>query len=158
MKNVSYRIRKLRQEEIHILDDFLYEAIFIPEGTKAPPKEIIKEPELQVYVADFGEKKDDICYVAEISGKIAGAVWCRIMDDYGHVDEDTPSLAISVLEECRQGGTVLMQQMLTALKQQGYPQVSLSVQKENYAARMYEKLGFEIVEDKEEEYIMVHRL
>ena len=48
MKNVSYRIRKLRQEEIHILDDFLYEAIFIPEGTKAPPKEIIKEPELQV--------------------------------------------------------------------------------------------------------------
>lgn len=82
------------------------------------------------------------------------------MDDYGHVDEDTPSLAISVLEEFRQCGigTVLMQQMLTALKQQGYPQVSLSVQKENYAARMYEKLGFEIVEDKEEEYIMVHRL
>ena len=145
MKNVSYRIRKLRQEEIHILDDFLYEAIFIPEGTKAPPKEIIKEP---------------ICYVAEISGKIAGAVWCRIMDDYGHVDEDTPSLAISVLEEFRQCGigTALMQQMLTALKQQGYPQVSLSVQKANYAARMYEKLGFEIVEDKEEEYIMVHRL
>ena len=154
MKNVSYRIRKLRQEEIHILDDFLYEAIFIPEGTKAPPKEIIKEPELQVYVADF------ICYVAEISGKIAGAIWCRIMDDYGHVDEDTPSLAISVLEEFRQCGigTALMQQMLTALKQQGYPQVSLSVQKANYAARMYEKLGFEIVEDKEEEYIMVHRL
>lgn len=119
MKNVSYRIRKLRQEEIHILDDFLYEAIFIPEGTKAPPKEIIKKPELQVYVADFGEKKDDICYVAEISGKIAGAVWCRIMDDYGHVDEDTPSLAISVLEEFRQCGigTALMQQMLTALKQ-----------------------------------------
>ena len=48
MKNVSYRIRKLRQEEIHILDEFLYEAIFIPEGTKAPPKEIIKEPELQI--------------------------------------------------------------------------------------------------------------
>ena len=156
MKNVSYRIRKLRQEEIHILDDFLYEAIFIPEGTKAPPKEIIKEPELQVYVADFWEKKDDICYVAEISGKIAGAVWCRIMDDYGHVDEDTPSLAISVLEEFRQCGigTALMQQMLTALKQQGYPQVSLSVQKANYAARMYEKLGFEIVEDKEEEQIV----
>ena len=155
MKNVSYRIRKLRQEEIHILDEFLYEAIFIPEGTKAPPKEIIKEPELQVYVADFGEKKDDICYVAEISGKIAGAIWCRIMDDYGHVNEDTPSLAISVLEEFRRCGigTALMQQMLTALKQQGYPQVSLSVQKANYAARMYEKLGFEIVEDKEEEYI-----
>ena len=147
MKYVSYRIRKLHQEEIKILDDFLYEAIFIPEGTKAPPKEIIKEPELQVYVA-------------ETSGKIAGAVWCRIMDDYGHVDNDTPSLAISVLEEFRHCGigTALMQHMLTALKQQGYPQVSLSVQKANYAARMYKQLGFETVEDKEEEYIMVRRL
>ena len=156
MKYVSYRIRKLRQEEIKIL----YEAIFIPEGTKAPPKEIIKEPELQVYVADFGKKKDDSCYVAETSGKIAGVVWCRIMDDYGHVDNDTPSLAISLLEEFRHCGigTALMQHMLTALKQQGYPQVSLSVQKANYAARMYKKLGFETVEDKEEEYIMVRRL
>ena len=88
MKNVSYRIRKLRQKEIHILDDFLYEAIFIPEGTKAPPKEIIKEPELQVYVADFGEKKDDICYVAEISGKIAGAVWCRILRSSDNVESE----------------------------------------------------------------------
>ncbi len=160
MKNVSYKIRKLYQEEVNILDDFLYEAIFIPEGTKAPPKEIIKEPELQVYVADFGKKKDDICYVVETSGEIAGAVWCRIMDDYGHVDNDTPSLAISVLEKFRHCGigTALMQHMLTALKQQGYPQVSLSVQKANYAARMYEKLGFETVEDKEEEYIMVRRL
>ena len=56
MKYVSYRIRKLRQEEIKILDDFLYEAIFIPEGTKAPPKEIIKEPELQV-CCGFWEKE-----------------------------------------------------------------------------------------------------
>lgn len=113
-----------------------------------------------MYVADFGKKKDDSCYVAETSGKIAGVVWCRIMDDYGHVDNDTPSLAISLLEEFRHCGigTALMQHMLTALKQQGYPQVSLSVQKANYAARMYKKLGFETVEDKEEEYIMVRRL
>ena len=103
----------------------------------------------------------------EVEVPVVNGEYCKtalighaIMDDYGHVDEDTPSLAISVLEEFRQCGigTALMQQMLTALKQQGYPQVSLSVQKANYAARMYEKLGFEIVEDKEEEYIMVHRL
>lgn len=160
MKNVSYRIRKLRQEEIHILDDFLYEAIFIPEGTKAPPKEIIKEPELQVYVADFGEKKDDICYVAEISGKIAGAVWCRIMDDYGHVDDETPSCAVSLYKEYRgQGiGSQLMMKMLDLLRQQGYKKVSLSVQKINYAVKMYEKAGFKTVDENEEEYIMVAEL
>ena len=51
-----------------------------------------------------------------------------------------------------------MVKMLELLKWQGYERASLAVQKANYAARMYEKLGFEIVEDKEEEYIMVHRL
>ena len=32
-------------------------AIFIPEGVEAPDRSIIKEPELQVYVANFGDKK-----------------------------------------------------------------------------------------------------
>ena len=47
---MNYIIRKLRQEEVKILDKFLYEAIFIPEGVEAPPMEIINQPELQVYI------------------------------------------------------------------------------------------------------------
>lgn len=80
---MNYLIRKLKQSEAEILDIFLYEAIFIPEGVEAPPRDIIKRPELQVYVADFGTKKGDICYVAEIDSKIVGAVWVRIMDALG---------------------------------------------------------------------------
>ena len=38
---MEYLIRELRQGEAAILDTFLYEAIFVPEGIKAPPKEII---------------------------------------------------------------------------------------------------------------------
>ena len=53
---MDYQIREIRQEEYAILDEFLYEAIFIPEGVEAPPKSIIKQPELQVYVSDFGKK------------------------------------------------------------------------------------------------------
>ncbi len=45
---MDYQIREIRQEEYAILDEFLYEAIFIPEGVEAPPKSIIKQPELQV--------------------------------------------------------------------------------------------------------------
>ena len=44
------------------------------------------------------------------------------------------------------------------LKEQGYEQASLAVQKENYAVRMYQKLGFEIVDENTEEYIMICRL
>ena len=52
----------------------------------------------------------------------------------------------------------LMKQMLMKLKMQGYRQASLAVQKMNYAVRMYRKVGFEIVDENDEEYIMICRL
>ena len=157
---MNYKIRELKQDEVNILNTFLYEAIFIPDGVDAPPYEVINKPELQVYVADFGKQKGDICYVAESDEKIVGAVWVRIMDDYGHVDDVTPSLAISLLKEYRNYGigTKLMKRMLLELKNQGYEQTSLSVQKENYAVRMYNKVGFNIDDEDDEEYIMVCKL
>ncbi len=156
---MHYQIRKIRENEYPILSDFLYEAIFIPEGMDKPPKSIIEQPELQVYIEDFG-KKDDWCLVAEIKEKIVGAVWVRIMDDYGHIDDETPSFAISLYEEYRNLGigTALMEAMLQFLREKGYKQTSLSVQKVNYAVCMYQKAGFEIIDENEEEYIMVCRL
>lgn len=153
---MDYRIREIRQEEYAILDEFLYEAIFIPEGVKAPPKSIIRQPELQVYVSGFG-KKDDCCLVAEADGIIVGAVWTRIMEDYGHVDNTIPSFGISLYQDFRgQGiGTALMEKMLALLRERGYKKASLSVQKANYACRLYLKTGFRIVAENEEEYIMV---
>ena len=160
MISMDYIIRELRQEEVKVLDTFLYEAIFIPEGVEAPSKEIIKQPELQVYVTDFGKKKSDICFVAEANHKIVGAVWVRIMNDYGHVDDEPPSFAISLLKEYRNYGigTELMKRMLDELRDNGYQQASLSVQKMNYAVSMYKKVGFEIVDENEEEFIMICKL
>ncbi len=84
-------------------------------------------------------------------------MWTRIMDDYGHVDNDTPSFAISLYREYRgQGiGTQLMLKILEFLKEQGYKKASLAVQKTNYAVKMYEKLGFRTVDENTEEYIMI---
>ena len=156
---MDYIIREIRKNEYPILSEFLYEAIFIPEGMDKPPKSIIKQPELQVYIEDFG-KEDDWCFVAEIKEKIVGAVWVRIMNDYGHIDDETPSFAISLYEEYRNLGigTALMGVMLQFLREKGYKQASLSVQKANYAVRMYRKAGFEVINENEEEYIMVCRL
>ena len=89
-------IRYLREDETEILKDFLYEAIYIPEGVKAPERSVIELPELRLYYEDFGSGQADCCMAAEEEGKIVGAVWSRIMSDYGHVDDETPSLAISV--------------------------------------------------------------
>ena len=75
-------IRKLRENEKELLRDFLYEAIFIPEGVTPPPREIIERPELRIYYENFGTGKADHCLVAEDDGRVVGAVWTRIMDDY----------------------------------------------------------------------------
>ena len=157
---MDYTIREIQKQEYPLLDNFLYEAIFIPEGIEPPPKTIITSPELQIYVEHFGESIDDWGLVAEVNGKIVGAVWVRNMNDYGHIDDETPSLAISLYKEYRGFGigTVMIKEILTLLKSHGYRRVSLSVQKANYAAKMYLKTGFEIVMENEEEYIMVHCL
>jgi ribosomal protein S18 acetylase RimI-like enzyme len=153
-------IRELRADETYILKDFLYEAIFIPEGEVPHDRSIVERPELRVYYEDFGKYPSDLCIVAEDNGKITGAVWTRIMDDYGHVDDDTPSFAISLYKEYRGRGTGtrLMTAMLDLLRAKGYRRASLAVQKENYAVRMYEKVGFRIVDEDQSEYIMVCEL
>lgn len=159
MENEVYTIRSLKPEEVCLLRDFLYEAIYLPEGTPPPPRSIIDLPELQVYIRNFGTRPDDHCLVAESSGRVIGAVWVRQMNDYGHVDDHTPSLAISLFKSFRGRGigTRLMKGMLDLLHSKGYRQVSLSVQKANPAVRLYRHLGFETVRETEEEYIMVYQ-
>lgn len=156
----QYVIRGLRREERGLLKDFLYEAIFIPEGVKPPGREIVEQPELRVYIDDFGTQDGDNCLVADFGGRIVGAVWTRIMEDYGNVDDKTPSFAVSLYKEYRGMGigTQLMARMLELLKEQGYKRASLSVQKANYAVSLYNKLGFKTVVETGEEYIMVCEL
>lgn len=157
---MQVEIRTLRNDEIELLKEFLYEAIFIPEGVTPPTKDIIEKPELRVYTDDFGTRQGDNCLVAVIHNKVVGAVWTRIMDDYGHVDDATPSFAISLYKDYRgQGiGTKLMKEMLSLLKTQGFKKASLAVQKANYAVRMYENVGFHTVDENDEEYIMICEL
>jgi len=82
------------------------------------------------------------------------------MNDYGHIDNDTPSFAISLYHDYRglEIGTALMKEMLHILKGRGYKQASLAVQKAHYAVRMYQNTGFEVVAENEGEYIMLCRL
>ena len=150
-------IRKIRPEEYILLREFLYQAIYLPVGVDPPPRSMIDLPELHVYIADFGTQPGDHCMVAEAEGKVVGAAWCRIMEDYGHIDTDTPSLAISLLPKYRGLGigARLLDALLLLLRENGYRQASLSVQKENPALRLYQRMGFRIVAEKGTEYLML---
>ena len=82
---MDYIIREIKKAEYDLLNDFLYEAIYIPDGVEPPPKSIINCPELQKYVFEFGKRKDDRALVVEVQGNVIGAIWVRIMNDYGHI-------------------------------------------------------------------------
>lgn len=152
--NIS--IRPLSGGDILLMETFLYEAIFVPEDVTKPPREIILQPELAIYVRGFGKCIGDHGVVAEINSEIVGMAWTRIMADYGHIDDATPSLAIAVLPEYRGRGigTALLEQLLEQLRAAGYVAVSLSVQQKNPALHLYERLGFEPVRVADGEVVM----
>ena len=153
-------IRPLKPEEIPLLEEFLYQAIFIPQGLAPLSRSILKEPDLEMYIKNFGQQPDDWALAAEVDGRLVGAVWIRIMKDYSYYDDQTPSLSIAFLPEFRsQGlGQQLMTAMLDLLKAKGYLGVSLSVSKDNPAVRFYQRLGFVTVEEREDNYLMLCRL
>jgi len=53
---VKFKIREIKPTEYQVLKNFLYEAIYIPEGVDAPTKSIIEKPDLQVYTKIFADK------------------------------------------------------------------------------------------------------
>ena len=150
-------IRSLKEKEYNLLEGFLYQAIYTPEGFSPLERNILQDPDLQMYVKDFGHKDGDFALAAEENSQIVGIVWVRLMKDYGYYNNRTLSLSISLLPEFRAKGLgqQLMVAILDLLKSEGYPSVSLSVSKENPAVCFYRRLGFVVVEDRRDDFLMV---
>lgn len=159
--NPNITIREIQTLEISLLKDMLYEAIYQPDENNLIPRSVIEIPEVDAYIKDFGKRTDDHCLVAELDGKIIGAVWIRIISGeikgFGYIDDQTPEFAISLFKEYREQGigTRLMIEMIEYLRKSGYKKTSLSVQKENYAVKLYLKMGFKIIRENNEDYLML---
>lgn len=156
-------IRKILSAEYPLLEDIMYEAIYHPDPQNPYPKDVIYYPQVRVYWDNWGNGKDDHCLLALIANKPIGAVWIRTFQGKikgcGYIDEQTPEIAIALFKEYRnQGiGTELMQQMILLMKEERFKQVSLSITKGNPAIRLYERLGFKVIDENEEDYIMLLR-
>lgn len=74
-------IRALRAEEYGRLKEFLYEAIFLPDGAQTLPREVTDDPSLRIYWEGFGREPDDRALCAEAKGQIIGAIWCRMLPE-----------------------------------------------------------------------------
>lgn len=156
----GYEIRPLEPQEVPLLRDFLFEAIYRRNAEMDIDKTIIDAPNLRHYIEDFG-REDDYALVAIVDSKPVGAVWTRIFDGepkgYGYIDGETPEFTIALYREYRGLGlgTEMMEAMLKVLREAGYKKASLSVQKENPGVSLYQKLGFKTCRENEEDYVMV---
>ena len=164
MRPMDFEIRHIREEEWPLLEDFLYEAIYVPDDFEGEiPRGIIyDDPKCRAAFEGFGSLPDDRAVVAIVNGEVVGACWVRTTEEYGHIDDETPSFSVSLYKPYRGHGigTAMMRALLDELRAAGYAHASLSVQKENPAFRLYERLGFRIIGDgfDETEWLMVKSL
>jgi GNAT superfamily N-acetyltransferase len=136
-------------DDLPFVRTMLYEAAFWRGMTGAPPLEAaLRDPALAIYVDGWGRQGDQ-GLLARVGGTPVGAVWVRRFHDeahgYGYVDERTPELSIAVAADHRGNGLgrCLVTAMLVELRLAGTRQVSLSVETDNPARLLYERLGFE---------------
>lgn len=138
----------------------MYEAIYHPDPANLYPKEVIYYPQVRVYWDNWGKGKDDHCLLALADEKPIGAVWIRTfqgeLKGCGYIDKHTPEIAIALFDKYRNHGIgrEMMKQMITLMKEKGYQQVSLSITKGNPAIRLYKLLGFNVIDENKEDYIM----
>jgi ribosomal protein S18 acetylase RimI-like enzyme len=148
---MDFFIRPLTKADEPFLWEMLYQALFVPPGHPPFPRELVRRPEISVYVDGWG-REDDLGVVAFHAGmqEPIGAAWVRLLTGgkrgYGWVDDQTPELTIAVLPEHRGNGigTQLLSQLLE-LAHTRCRAFSLSVSRENPARRLYERAGFETV-------------
>ncbi|MBA4492765.1 GNAT family N-acetyltransferase [Paenactinomyces guangxiensis] len=162
---MEYIFRIIKPSDAPLLKEFLYLAIYVPEGEQPPAKEITERPELSRYLENWGQP-GDLGFIVELKkeSKPIGAAWFRQFNKenpgYGFVAENIPELSIAVLPGYRgQGlGRDLLTRIINQARLEGYPGLSLSVSKQNPAVSLYERLDFKHVRDTGDTQVMLRDL
>ena len=156
---MSVVVRRGGAQDIRFLRDMLHHAYYWKERRPdAGPGPV------QLYVKAWG-RPGDTAVIALLDGFPVGAAWYRLFrgtkHGYGFVDEKTPELAIAVVPNARGKGvgSALLDALLDRARSNGYPAVSLSVDKRNSSAiHVYEQHGFARRSENEDSVTMVCEL
>ena len=159
------RIRPGTPGDVPFLVRMLHEAcLWNPEWERWPLEELMTDEHLRRYVEDWGREGDAAVVATDVAGEPLGAAWYRVFPasepGYGFVDERTPELSIAVLPGWRGRGVggSLLRALMERARARGFAALSLSVNPDNPALRLYERLGFEKVEMVEGSWTMVAAL
>lgn len=145
------------------LTEMLVEAAFWrPDGPRGRVEDVLGQPELAHYVTGWS-RPGDLGVVAETAHPV-GAAWLRYFGadepGYGFVDVGTPEVAMGVVPAWRgrRVGGALLDALIAAARDAGSVAVSLSVERDNPARRLYERLGFHQVVEVDGSRTMLLRL
>jgi GNAT superfamily N-acetyltransferase len=160
----DFTIRAAARGDTEFLIDMLVEAInWLPERNWSRER-IMADPAIAHYVSDW-MRPDDLGVIAvDAAGSPVGAAWLRYLGaadrGYGYLSDDVPEMTMGVAEPWRGRGVgrVLLRAVLDAAREHGMAAVSLSVERANFAARLYSSEGFRTVESFEDSDTMVAEL
>ena len=111
--------------------------------------EVMARPDISHYISGW-PRSGDFGVVAEDGGPIGAAWWRYLTEDdpgYGFVDSNTPEITIGIAPEHRRKGVgrCLLEALIGRAAELHLSGLSLSVEPENRAIRLYEMMGFEVV-------------
>lgn len=128
------------------------------EQSEWPEERVLDHAYFRLFWEGWGTHPTDIGVIAYIDGAPIGAAFGRRFSHdrhaHGFVDEATPEIAVGVEPEHRGRGvgTALLAELAARARQAGLPALSLSVEHDNRAQRLYRRLGYEEL-DRDEDAI-----
>jgi GNAT superfamily N-acetyltransferase len=147
---VKLRLREAEEGDEDFLFEMLLAAVNWRPGSALSRVEITATPELHRYVAGWPRARD-LGVVAEHSSRPVGAAWLRFFPranrGYGFVAADIPELSIGVVDGHRGEGVgrQLLRELHFRARRAGIERISLSVDRENRARRLYLDEGYRTV-------------
>lgn len=159
----EHRFRSATAMDAEFLLDMLVEAVNWVQERVFSRASVAADPVLARYVDDW-LRQDDLGVVAEVGGTPVGAAWLRLFtaDDpgYGYIADDVPELSMAVVPAWRGLGVGrgLLREIAQRARSVGHRAISLSVERTNFAHRLYTSEGYQIVERGSDSDTMVKRL
>jgi ribosomal protein S18 acetylase RimI-like enzyme len=144
-------VRAATAADLPFLRTMIYEAATWRPGARAPVETVLADPLVARYVSGWGRPGD--AGVIGDDDRPVGAAWFRLFPvdhrGYGFVAADVPELSIAVASESRGRGvgSRLLDALVDVARGGGHRAVSLSVEPDNPARRLYQRAGFVRVAD-----------
>lgn len=151
MPDLAYTIRPATVDDRDFLADMLVEAVnWSSEWKRKSRRRVLSSPSTAHYIAGWPQV-GDLGVVAQAEGEALGAAWLRFFaadrPGYGFIAADVPELTIAVAARWRgqSVGRALLEAIEVRALEAGIMKISLSVERKNFAQKLYLAQGYKVV-------------